>query len=106
MMYDDDEAGAGGLGSSAPDTASENYDDDESGADGLGSSAPNTASENYDDDEARAGGLGSSASDTASDDEALGLVVVEAVLPMPPVVTGADFLGSSAPNTSSNIGLW
>ena len=71
VMYDDDEAGAGCLGSSAPDTASENYDDDEAGAGGLGSSAP----------------------DTASDDEALGLVVVEAVLPMPPVVTGAGFPG-------------
>ena len=57
VMYDDDEAGAGGLGSSAPDTAS----DDETlgpvyvkavlsippvvtGTDFLGSSAPNTAS--------------------------------------------------------------
>ena len=64
------------------------------------------------------------------DGEALGLVVVEAVLPMPPVVagagfpgcfapdtasyallrippvvTGADFLGSSALDTASNIGL-
>ena len=36
------------------------------------------------------------------DDEALGLVVVEAVLPMPPVVTGASFLGSSAPDTASD----
>ena len=43
------------------------------------------------DDKAGAGGLGSSAPDTASDDEALGLVVVEAVLPMPPVVAGAGF---------------
>ena len=59
----------------------------------------------YDDDEAGAGGLGSSAPDTASDDEALGPMVVEAVLPMPPVVTGAGFLGSSAPDTASNIGL-
>ena len=59
----------------------------------------------YDDDEAGAGGLGSSAPDTASDDEALGLVVVEAVLPMLPVVTGASFLDSSAPDTASNIGL-
>ena len=59
----------------------------------------------YDDDEAGAGGLGSSAPDTASDDEALGLIVVEAVLPMPPVVTGASFLGSSAPDTASNIEL-
>ena len=65
VMYDDDEAGAGGLGSSAPDTASEIY----------------------------------------NDDETLGLVVVEAVLPMPPVVTGAGFLGNSAPYTASNIGL-
>ena len=80
--------------------------DDEAGAGILGSSAPDTASENYDDDEAGAGGLGSSAPDTASDDEALGLVVVEAVLPMPPVVTGAGFLGSSAPDTASNIELW
>ena len=55
--------------------------------------------------EAGAGCLGSSAPDTASDDEALGLVVVEAVLPMPPVVTGASFLSSSAPDTASNIGL-
>ena len=83
VMYDDDEAGAGYLGSSAPDTASETYDDDEVGASGLGSSAP----------------------DTASDDKALGLVVVEAVLSMPPVVTGADFLGSSAPDTASNVGV-
>ena len=60
----------------------------------------------YDDDEAGAGGLGSSAPDTASDDEALGLVVLEAVLLMPPVVIGAGFLGSSAPATASNIGLW
>ena len=79
VIYDDDEAGAGFLGSSAPDTASEYYDD-----------------------EAGAGGLGSSAPDTASDDKALGLVVVEAVLLMPPVVTGASFLGSSAPDTASN----
>ena len=79
--------------------------DVEAGASCLGSSAPDTASETYDDDEAGAGCLGSSAPDTASDDEALGLVVVEAVLPMPPVVTGADFLGSSAPDTASNIGL-
>ena len=59
----------------------------------------------YDDDEAGAGGLGSSAPDTASDDEALGLVVVEAVLLMTPMVIGAGFLGSSAPDTASNIGL-
>ena len=56
-------------------------------------------------DEAGAGCLGSSAPDTASDDDALGLVVVEAVLPIPPVVTGAGFLGSSATDTASNIGL-
>ena len=43
----DVKAGAGCLGSSAPDTASETYDDDEAGAGGLGSSAPDTASENY-----------------------------------------------------------
>ena len=55
--------------------------------------------------EAGAGCLGSSTPDTASDDEALGLVVVDAVLPMPPVVTGADFLGSSAPDIANNIGL-
>ena len=47
------------------------------------------------DDEAGAGGLGISAPDTTSDDEALGPVVVEAVLPIPPVVTRASFLGSS-----------
>ena len=51
--------------------------------------------------EAGAGGLGSSAPDTASDDEALGPVVVEAVLPMPPVVTGADFPGCFAPDTAN-----
>ena len=79
--------------------------DVEARADCLSSSAADTVSENYDDDEAGAGGLGSSAPNTASDDEALGLVVVEAVLPMPPVVTGAGFLGSSAPDTASNIGL-
>ena len=54
--------------------------------------------------EAEAGCLGSSAPDTASDDEALGLVVVEAVLPMPPVVTGAGGRGSSAPDAAS--GCW
>ena len=58
------------------------------------------------DDEAGAGGLGSSAPDAASDDEALGLVVVEVVLPMPPVVTGAGFLYSSPLDIASNIGLW
>ena len=78
---------------------------DEAGAGYLGSSAPDTASETYDDDEAGAGGLGSSAPDTASDDKALGLVVVEAVLSMLPVVTRIDFLGSSAPDTASDIGL-
>ena len=41
----DVEAGAGCLGSSAPDIASENYDDDEAGAGGLSSSATDTASE-------------------------------------------------------------
>ena len=81
------------------------YDDVEAGAGCLGSSTPDTASETYDDDEAGVGDLSSSAPDTASDDKALGLVVVEAVLPMPPVVTGAGFLGSSAPDTASNIGL-
>ena len=45
VMYDDDETGAGCLGSSAPDTASENYDDDEAGADVPGCFAPDTASE-------------------------------------------------------------
>ena len=50
------------------------------------------------DDEAGAGCLGSSAPDTASDDDkTLGPVYVVAVLLIPPVVTGADFLGSSAP---------
>ena len=57
------------------------------------------------DNEAGAGVDGSSAPDTASDDETLGPVYVEAVLPIPPVVTGAGFLGSSAPDTASNIGL-
>ena len=75
--------------------------DVEAGAGCLGSSAPDTASETYDDDEAGAGGLGSSAPDTASDDEALGLVVMEAVLPMLPVVAGADFPGCFAPDTAS-----
>ena len=37
------------------------------------------------DDEAGAGVDGSSAPDTASDDETLGLVLMEAVLPIPPV---------------------
>ena len=52
--------------------------------------------------EAGAGYFGSSAPDTASDDEALGLVVVEAVLPMPPVVAGAGVLGCFASDTASN----
>ena len=39
VMYDDDEARAGVLGSSAPDTASEIMNDDEAGAGVLGSSA-------------------------------------------------------------------
>ena len=51
--------------------------------------------------EARAGCLGSSAPDTASDDEALGLMVVEAVLPIPPVVAGANFPGCFTPDTAS-----
>ena len=34
-------------------------------------------------------------------DEALGLVVVDAVLPMPPVVAGAGFSGCFAPDTAS-----
>ena len=60
----------------------------------------------YDDDEAGAGCLGSSAPDTASDDnKILGPVYVVAVLLIPPVVTGADFLDSSSPDTTSNIGL-
>ena len=51
--------------------------------------------------EAGAGCLGSSAPDTASDDEALGLVVVEVMLPMPPVVAGAGFPRCFAPDTAS-----
>ena len=35
------------------------------------------------------------------DDEALGLVVVDAELPMPPVVAGASFPGCFAPDTAS-----
>ena len=35
------------------------------------------------------------------DDETLGLVVVDALLPMPPVVAGADFPGCVAPDTTS-----
>ena len=34
-------------------------------------------------------------------DEALGLVVVDALLPMPPVVAGAGFPGCFAPDTAS-----
>ena len=34
-------------------------------------------------------------------DETLGLVVVDAVLPMPPVVAGAGFPGCFAPDTAS-----
>ena len=46
----------------------------------------------YDDDEAGAGCLGSSAPDTASgNDKTLRPVYEIAVLPIPPVVTGADF---------------
>ena len=57
-------------------------------------------------DEAGASCLGSSAPDTASDDDkTLGPVYEVAVLPIPPVVTGADFIGSSATGTASNIGL-
>ena len=55
------------------------------------------------DDEAGAGFSRCFAPDTASDDEALGLVVMEAVLPMPPVVTGAGFLGSSTPDTAVTL---
>ena len=57
-------------------------------------------------DETGIGFSGCLAPDTTSYDEALGLVVLEAVLPMPPVVIGAGFLGSSAPDTASNIELW
>ena len=35
------------------------------------------------------------------DDETLGLVVVDALLPMLPVVAGADFPGCFAPDTAS-----
>ena len=41
------------------------------------------------------------APDTASDDEALGLVVVDALLPMPPVVAGAGYRGCVAPDATS-----
>ena len=58
------------------------------------------------DDEAGAGCLASSAPATASDDDkTLGPVYVVAVLPIPPVVTWAGLLGSSASDTASNIGL-
>ena len=53
------------------------------------------------DDEAGAGFPGCFAPDTASYDEALGLVVVDAVLPMPPVVAGAGVPGCFAPDTAS-----
>ena len=53
------------------------------------------------DDEAGASFPGCFAPDTASYDEALGLVVVDAVLPMPPVVAGAGFPGCFAPDTAS-----
>ena len=53
------------------------------------------------DDEAGASFLGCFAPDTASDDEALGLVVMDALLPMPPVVAGASFPGCFAPDTAS-----
>ena len=81
------------------------------GAGCLGSSAPDTASETYDDDEAGAGCLGSSAPDTASDDDkTLGPVYVVAVLPILPVIldygkiTGAGVCGSCAPDAAS--GYW
>ena len=91
------------------------YDDDETRTDCLGSSAPDTAS---DDDKTLgpvyelavllilptvtgAGFLGSSASDTASDAETLGPVYVEAVLPISPVVTRAGVRGNSAPDFAS-----
>ena len=35
------------------------------------------------------------------DDEALGLVVVDALLPMPPVIAGAGCPGCFAPDTAS-----
>ena len=53
------------------------------------------------DDEAGAGFFGCFAPDTASYDEALGLVVVDAVLPILPVVAGAGFPGCFAPDTTS-----
>ena len=53
------------------------------------------------DDEAGANFPGCFAPDTASDDEALGLVVVDALLPMPPVVAGAGCRGCIAPDAAS-----
>ena len=53
------------------------------------------------DDKAGAGFSGCFAPDTASDDEALGLVVVDALLPMQPVVIGAGFPGCFASDTAS-----
>ena len=53
------------------------------------------------DDKAGADGLGSSAPDTASDNETLGPVYVEAVLPISPVVTRAGVRGNSAPDFAS-----
>ena len=53
------------------------------------------------DDGAGAGFPGCFALDTASDDEALGLVVVDALLPMPPVVAEAGFSGCFALDTAS-----
>ena len=52
-------------------------------------------------DEAGAGCPGCFAPDTASDDETLGLVVVDALLPMPPVVAGAGCRGCLAPDAAS-----
>ena len=52
-------------------------------------------------DEAGAGCPGCFAPNTASYDETLGLVVVDALLPMPPVVAGAGFPGCFAPDTAN-----
>ena len=83
-------------------------------------------------DEAGAGCPGCFAPDTASDDETLGWVVVDALLPMPPatirywgrcarmlcsgyrqwaycikrIVTGAGVCGCFAPDTASDIGSY
>ena len=83
-------------------------------------------------DEAGAGCPGCFAPDTASDDKTLGLVVVDASLPMPPakirhwgryarmlcsgyrqwaycikrIFTGAGVCGCFAPDTASNIGIY